>query len=241
VRHDARVSTYPAAAHTADIVALRVSAKERLEVLLWERADEPFRGQLALPGGYLATGESLEHSAMRHLSEKVAMQTVAHLEQLETRSEPDRDPRGWTVSTAFLALTGPDSAKPEPPGDTAWYDAGSPPTLAFDHRDLLALAVERLRGKLSYTNIAFGLVPRTFAIADLRVAYRAVLGYDVDPANLLRVLVRGELIVPTGQRRPAGPRGGRPAELYRFTRRELTVSRPLAAFRPRVRRSAPPD
>ena len=229
-----RVSQYPAAAHTADVVVLRVSEQERLEVLLWERASEPFRGHLALPGGYLATGESLEHSAMRHLAEKVGMQAVVHLEQLETRSEPDRDPRGWTVSTAFLGLAGTDAPEPEPPpGDTAWYDAGAPPALAFDHRELLELAVERLRGKLSYTNIAFGLVPRTFTIADLRVAYRAVLGYDVDPANLLRVLLRGELIVPTGRRRPAGPRGGRPAELYRFSRRTLTVSRPFAAFRPR--------
>jgi ADP-ribose pyrophosphatase YjhB (NUDIX family) len=223
-------SPYPAPAHTAEAVVLRV-ADEGLQTLLWERREPPFAGSWALPGGYLAPGESLEASARRHLREKVGLVEVGHLEQLETRSEPERDPRGWTVTTAFLALAAP-NAEPSAPPDTAWHPVAAPPALAFDHDALLALAAERLRGKATYTNIAFALVDAAFTIAELRRAYEAVLGYPVDATNLQRVLQRAGVLEPTGARgAPVGGRG-RPPELFRFTERTLTVSKPLAAFRP---------
>jgi ADP-ribose pyrophosphatase YjhB (NUDIX family) len=221
---------YPAAAHTADAVVLRVAGDE-LQTLLWQRREVPFLGAWALPGGYLVPGESLEASARRHLREKVGLVGVGHLEQLETRSEPERDPRGWTVTTAFLALAAPDAEMDAPP-DTAWHPVAAPPPLAFDHGELLALATARLLGKATYTNIAFALVDEPFTIAELRRAYEAVLGYAVSATNLQRVLQRAGILESTGERRaPAGGRG-RPAELFRFTQRSLTVSKPLAAFRP---------
>jgi len=222
---------HPAAAHSAEAVVLRAGA-DGLQTLLWTRQQEPFAGRWALPGGYLAPGESLEASARRHLSEKVGVREVGYLEQLETRSEPTRDPRGWTVTTAYLALV--DAGQPiGAPADAAWWAATDPPPLAFDHTELVALAVARLRAKLTYSNIARGLVPDVFAIADLRRVYAAVLGYDVSPSNLQRVLERGGLLEPTGERRPSGRNGGRPAELFRFGHPGLAISRPLAAFRPR--------
>jgi hypothetical protein len=169
---------------------------------------------------------------LRHLAAKVGAGPVAHLEQLETRSEPERDPRGWLITTAFLALARPDIQVAER-ADTAWYPALDPPTLAFDHAELLQIAIERLRGKLSYSNIAFGLVRPAFAISELRDVYQAVLGYEVSPTNLQRVLERDGLIEPTGQHRPAGARGGRPPELHRFRHDRLTISRPYAAFAPK--------
>jgi 8-oxo-dGTP diphosphatase len=97
----------------------------------------------------------------------------------------------------------------------------------------LQLAIERLRGKLSYSNIAFALVRPAFTISELRNVYQAVLGYEVSATNLQRVLERDGLIEPTGERRAAGRRGGRPPELYRFSHERLTISRPYAAFAPR--------
>jgi hypothetical protein len=97
---------------------------------------------------------------------------------------------------------------------------------------VIALARERLRGKLSYSNVAFGLMPPRFTLRELADLYEAVLGYRVSPTNLGRVLTRDGLLAPTGEQRPAGAAGGRPASLYAFRHRELTISRPLAAFRP---------
>ncbi len=209
---------------------LRVGAGG-LQTLLWQRREEPQAGRFALPGGFLEPGESLEESVRRHLREKVGVVAVGHLEQLETRSEPQRDPRGWVVTTAYLALLGP-GTQVGAQTDTQWCDAACPPPLAFDHDALLTLAVDRLRGKLSYSNIAFALAPPAFSVSELRAAYASVLGYDVSATNLQRVLLRGELIESTGERRAPGSGGGRPAELFRFRRRELTISHPLAAFRP---------
>lgn len=223
-------SPHPAASHTADAVVLHV-ADGVLETLLWQRAEDPDAGAWALPGGYLGPTETLEASVRRHLREKVGLREVGHLEQLETRSEPTRDPRGWTVTTAYLALVaGP--ATVEAPPDTAWHPAGTPPPLAFDHADLLDVGTERLRAKLTYSNIAFALVAETFSVTDLRRTYAGVLGYHVSPTNLQRVLERGGLIEATGERRPAGAGGGRPAELFRFRHDTLTIPRPLVAFRP---------
>jgi 8-oxo-dGTP diphosphatase len=217
--------------HSADTVLLRV-ASNTLETLLWQRRDEPHALRFALPGGLLERGESLEEAALRHLAAKVGAGPVAHLEQLETRSEPERDPRGWLITTAFLALARPDIRVAER-ADTAWYPALDPPTLAFDHAELLRIAIDRLRGKLSYSNIAFALVRPAFAISELRDVYQAVLGYEVSPTNLQRVLERDGLIEATGERRPPGRRGGRPPELHRFSHDHLTISRPYAAFAPR--------
>jgi ADP-ribose pyrophosphatase YjhB (NUDIX family) len=220
------------AAHTADAVVFRVGPDRQLEVLLWQRRKEPFTDYWALPGGFLRHGESLEESVRRHLREKVGVTSVAHSEQLETRSQPFRDPRGWVITTAFVCLVGPDLT-PEAPSDTAWRQADNPPPLAFDHRELVDLALMRLRGKLSYSNIAFALTPEYFSISELAVVYRAVLGYAVSPTNLQRVLERDGLIEPTGRQRASGASGGRPAVLFRFSDDELTISKPFAAFRPR--------
>jgi 8-oxo-dGTP diphosphatase len=217
--------------HSADTVLLRV-CDGLLETLLWQRHDEPQAGRHALPGGLLERGESLEAAALRHLLANVGAGPVAHLEQLETRSEPERDPRGWLITTAFLALARPDVQVAER-ADTAWYPASDPPRLAFDHAELLRIAVDRLRGKLSYSNIAFALVSPAFTISELRNVYQAVLGHSVSPTNLQRVLERDGLLEATGERRAAGRRGGRPPELFRFTDDHLTISRPYAAFAPR--------
>ncbi len=216
--------------HVALGVVLRVR-EGRLEALLWERAKEPELGAWALPGGYLAPDETLEDSIRRHLAAKVDVRELAHVEQLETRSDPDRYPRGRQLATAYLGLL-PGPRDPAVPGDTRWHPVDDLPRMAFDHGEITHAARERLRAKLSYTNIGFALAPDVFTIAELREVYAAALGYDVSATNLQRVLLRRGLLVPTGERRESGPSGGRPPALFRFRAPALEVTDPFAVLRP---------
>jgi len=205
--------------------------RSSLHVLLWQRGAPPQAGLWSLPGGPLGAGERLGTSAGRHLATKVDLTEIAHLEQLETRSDPERDPRSRTLATAYLALVSA-GAQPRIPADTAWHAINGLPPTAFDHGSIVESARERLRAKLSYTNIGFALAPETFTVAQLREIYAASLGHPVSATNLQRILTRRGVIEAT----PAAARptalGGRPATLYRFASRTLVITNPFAAFRP---------
>ncbi|HEY2219375.1 MAG TPA: NUDIX domain-containing protein [Gaiellaceae bacterium] len=204
----------------------------RLSVLLWERALDPCAGCWSLPGGELAADETLEGSIRRHLAAKVDVRELSHLEQLETLSDPGRSPLRRELATAYLGLV-PRDAEPVLPPDTRWHPVDELPRLAFDHEPAVLAARERLRGKLSYTNIGFALAPATFTISELRDLYRAALGHDVSATNLQRVLLRRGVLKATGERREPGPAGGRPAAVYRFDRLEYQITDQFAALRPR--------
>jgi ADP-ribose pyrophosphatase YjhB (NUDIX family) len=220
----------PAAAHVTLAVVLQVR-DGRLQVLLWQRAHEPFAGAWALPGGYLEPGETLEESIRRQLAVKVDVRELSHLEQLETRSDPGRAPHEWQLATAYLGLV-PAGLDPAVPDDTAWHPVDALPEMAFDHGAIALAGRERLRAKLSYTNVGFALAPSEFAISELRDLYAAALGHAVSTTNLQRVLLRRGLLEPTGERREPGPSGGRPAALYRFRRRRLEITDQFAVLRP---------
>jgi ADP-ribose pyrophosphatase YjhB (NUDIX family) len=220
----------PAYPHQALAVVLQVRA-ERLNVMLWRRGAEPFAGSWALPGGPLLPDETLGASVARQLASKVEVTQLAHLEQLETRSDPGRDPRGRTVATAYVGLV-PSDLDPVLPEDTAWHEVQSLPQTAFDHGSIVGSALRRLRAKLSYTNVGFALAPPTFTIAELRVIYVAALGYEVTATNLQRVLLRRGVLEPTGEMAAPGPHGGRPAMLYRFAVAALEVTDPFAVLKP---------
>ncbi len=216
--------------HEALAVVLQVR-RDSLHVLLWQRGEAPFEGRWALPGGPLRADERLGTSLGRHLAAKVDLTDIAYLEQLETRSDPDRDPRGRVLATAYLALV---SAEVEPrmPADTAWHRVQDLPPTAFDHGSIARSGRDRLRAKLSYTNVGFALAPATFTVAQLRDIYAASLGHPVSATNLQRVLTRRGVIEPTPAAARPTSAGGRPATLYRFTGRDLVVTNPFAAFRP---------
>jgi len=203
-----------------------------LQVLLWQRGRAPFRDAWSLPGGALDEGETLEESIRRHLAAKVDVREVSHLEQLGTYSDPARDPRGWELATAYLGLV-PLGLDPDVPADTLWHPVDELPPTAFDHGEIVLAGRERLRGKLSYSNAGFALAPPTFTLAELREVYVAALGHDVSATNLRRVLERRAVIEPTGERRPSGRAGGRPAEVFRFRDAQLAITDPFAALRPR--------
>jgi ADP-ribose pyrophosphatase YjhB (NUDIX family) len=203
----------------------------KLKVLLWQRAKDPFARAWALPGGYLETGETLEESIRRHLAAKVDVRELSHLEQLETRSDPDRHPREWQLATAYLGLV-PRGVDPALPGDTDWHSVERLPRMAFDHKAITLVGRDRLRAKLSYTNVGFALAPETFTLSELRDVYAAALGHDVSATNLQRVLVRRGVLESTGERREPGRVGGRPAALFRFTSSTLDVTDQFAVLRP---------
>jgi 8-oxo-dGTP diphosphatase len=222
--------TSPAHAVLAAVFQVRDG---RLAVLLWERALDPCAGCWSLPGGELAGDETLEQSIRRHLAVKVDVRELSHLEQLETLSDPARNPLRRELATAYLGLV-PRDAEPALPPDTRWHpvdELGTLP-LAFDHERVVLAARERLRGKLSYTNLGYALAPATFTISELRDLYRAALGHEISATNLQRVLLRRGVLKPTGDRRGPGPAGGRPAAVYRFERLEYQITDQFAALRP---------
>jgi 8-oxo-dGTP diphosphatase len=232
---DPRAKTSPAHAVLAAVFQVRDG---RLDVLLWERALDPCAGCWSLPGGELAAHETLEESIRRHLAAKVDVRELSHLEQLQTLSDPERSPVRRELATAYLGLV-PRDAEPALPPDTRWHPVDDLPVLAFDHERVVLAARERLRGKLSYTNIGFALAPETFTISELRDLYRAALGHEVSATNLQRVLLRRGVLTATGERREPGPAGGRPAAVYRFDRREYQITDQFAVLRPR-RAAMPP-
>jgi 8-oxo-dGTP diphosphatase len=202
-----------------------------LRVLAWERGLAPDAGRWALPGGLLRDDEDVETSVRRQLAEKVDVRDVTHVEQIAVFSRPDRVPGVRMIATAFLGLVRSD-ADPAIPDDTAWQPVAALPPTAFDHAAIVAAAHERLRAKLSYTNVGFAVVPQEFTISALRDLYSAALGYRVSATNLQRVLTRRALLEPTGAVAPPGPAGGRPAALFRFADHSLRVTDAFAVLRP---------
>ena len=218
------------AAHEVLAVVLQIRAGE-LCVLLWRRALPPCEGEWALPGGRLRADENLGSSIRRQLAQKVDVRDLSHLEQLETRSDPDRTPQRRTLATAYLGLV-PADIDPVVPTDTRWHPAGDLPQMAFDHASIIRSGQQRLRAKLSYTNVGFALAPPEFTMSQLSGYYRAALGHDVAATNLRRVLLRRGQIEQTGRSVPSGRSGGRPAALFRFRSLSLQITDAFAVLRP---------
>lgn len=168
-------------------------------------------GGRALPGGFVGEGEDPADTARRKLREKTGVDR-AYLEQLATFARPGRDPRGWIPTVAHLALVPSDTSADDPAA--AWVPVHGDAPLDLDHSAIVAAAVERVRGKLWWSNVAVGILPGAFPISDARTVYEAIAGIAYDPATFARDLKGTGLIAPTGERRSEGR--GRPAALYRF-------------------------
>lgn len=216
---------FPPFAVTVDVVLLTVrpdtGGVPRLQVLLVERDSCPFRGDLALPGGFVQADEDLDAAAIRRLEHETGVRReLAHVEQLGAFGAPDRDPRMRVVSVAYLVFA-PDDAAPRPGAavrSVAWAPVGDvdPDRLAFDHAPVLAAGVERARAKLEYTSYATAFCAEEFTVAELRHVYEAVWGRPLDPRNFHRkVTGTASFLVPVGRDSAPGRGGGRPAALHR--------------------------
>ena len=212
-------------------VVLLAPAEGNLHTLLVQRSEHPFKGQWALPGGFIHLNEGLDAAAARVLREKAGLKGI-FLEQLYTFGEPKRDPRTRILSVAYMALVDRDRLVASKAEDAVrrlvvpWEDEiggpvealdaqGRPLPLAFDHAEILGLAVKRLRGKLDYSPVAFQLLPESFTLFDLQKVHETVLDRKLNKDSFRRRMLATGLLEPTGEQQDDV--GHRPAALYRYT------------------------
>ncbi len=209
---------HPRPAVSVDM-ALFAFLQNQLKVLLIQRGNEPFQGQWALPGGFVQMEESLEAAAKRELEEETGVCDV-YLEQLYTFGAPHRDPRGRVITVVYFALLSADEAARmhvqggDDAHDVRWWNMYDLPELAFDHRQILDYALQRLRWKLEWTALGFLLLPEEFTLSELQAVYETVLNEGLDKRNFRRKILSADVLEETGNFREGDHR---PAKLYRFT------------------------
>lgn len=209
------IRKYQHAVIATDIVLFAIR-NDRLHVLLIAMKKAPFEGMWASPGGLVGPNESLEDAAHRHLAEKTMVQNV-YLEQLATFGHVNRDPFGRVVSVAYMAIIASDRlhlATTSEYGDVRWYPTDALPKLAYDHKEIITAAVERIRAKLGYTNIVYGAMPRYFTLTELQRVYEIILRRTIDKRNFRKKILSLGLLKKTNHK--ASGLRHRPAELYEF-------------------------
>jgi 8-oxo-dGTP diphosphatase len=207
---------YPRPSLTVDCVVLGWNG-QALEVLLVERDIAPFAGMWALPGGFVQMDEELATAALRELQEETGLDDM-YLEQLATFGGVSRDPRGRVVTVAYFALIDRHRYR-KPKGasdarDAAWFPITAVPPLAFDHAEILGLALERLRNKVRYHPLGFELLPDKFSLSELQLLYETILGYELDKRNFRKKLMGMELLNELDEYEQDVPH--RAAKLFRF-------------------------
>jgi 8-oxo-dGTP diphosphatase len=213
---------YKFAVIATDVAIFTIDQGE-LKVLLIQMKKTPYQGKWALPGGLIGPRESLDEAAERNLREKTGVKN-AYLEQLYTFGEVDRDPFGRVVSVAYIALLPSANlhlATTADYGEVAWFPVSRPPALAYDHAEVLRTALERLRAKIEYTNMVYGLLPGEFTLGELQKVYEIILGRRLDKRNFRKKILELRIVRPTGRMKKAGPM--RPAALYEFQSKKPQV------------------
>lgn len=241
-RRDEQPHDHPAFAVTVDIVILTMK-ESRLHALLVRRQGEPYAGRWALPGGFKRPDETLDQAAARELREETGVVAPKHLAQFGAYGDPGRDPRTNVVTVAYLAVT-PDVGEIVAGSDAEearlWpvAEAVQQLELAFDHRQILADAIDRAADQLEQTDLATAFVGPTFTLSELQNVYEELWDEPIDPANFRRSLASAAppapaapaapaagggapapepdgYVAPTGQRAKPSAKGGRPPELFR--------------------------
>ena len=205
---------YPHPAVTADVVVFTIE-NDDLKVLLIQRAQEPFEGEWALPGGFVEIDESLGQAAKRELKEETGV-NASFLEQLYTFGRPDRDPRERIITVAYYALIPFDQlsiAAGDDARDARLYSTDELPALAFDHDSILRIAKDRVKERLSDSFYAFQMLPKAFTMYELRRVYELFLGEVLDKRNFRKKIIALDQIEETGEKRESVRH--RPARLYR--------------------------
>jgi 8-oxo-dGTP diphosphatase len=206
---------YPRGALTVDCVVFGFDEGD-LKLLLIERDLEPFAGKWALPGGFVRVEESLEDAARRELEEETGVSKV-YLEQLYTFGTPGRDPRERVVTIAYYALVKLSDYRVKAATDArnaAWFSVSDLPGLAFDHEEIVEVALARLKGKLRYEPIGFELLPPKFTLTQLQHLYETVLEAELDKRNFRKKLLGMDLLIETDEIEQDVAH--RAARLYRF-------------------------
>ncbi len=209
---------YPRPSLTVDCVVFGYRPDDALRVLLIQRGGEPYRGQWALPGGFIEMDEDLETSALRELEEETGVRDV-FIEQLYTYGKPGRDPRGRVISVAYYALVNRDrhpATAASDADDTEWYGLDELPKLAFDHAEIINTARNRLKAKVRYQPIGFELLPERFTLSQLQQLYETILEVPELNKRNFRTRIMDMGILEEAGRQENVPH--RPAVLYQFDR-----------------------
>ncbi len=208
---------YPRPSVTVDCVIFGLQESTQLKVLLIQRAHEPFKDAWALPGGFVDMDEDLETAALRELEEETGVRDV-FIEQLYSFGQPTRDPRGRVISIAYYALVNLAQHPVKAASDAKtvkWFDVNKLPPLAFDHNEIMEMAINRLQAKVRYQPIGFELLPEKFTLTQLQKLYETILGVE-QPLNKRNFRTR---ILDMGVLKEVGRQEGvahRPAKLYSF-------------------------
>ena len=213
--HNYDVSKYERPSVTVDVLMMSLRQRD-LQILLIKRRSWPYEGMWAIPGGFINMNESLETAAKRELQEETGVQDV-YLEQLYTFGDPGRDPRTRVITVVYFALLDSERLQVQAASDAAdvgWFSVYELPPLAFDHEQIIEYALNRLRGKLDYTTIAFNLLPEQFTLRELQRVYEIVLHKRLDKRNFRKKILATGILEDTGAKKMEGTH--RPARLYRF-------------------------
>ena len=210
---------YPRAALTVDIVVFALDEND-LQVMLIQRALEPFERQWALPGGFVQLDETLDEAARRELQEETGLKNI-FLEQLYTYSMVDRDPRERVITAAYFALVNLEGHTVRASTDArnaAWFSCNDLPALAFDHEEILSDALERLRGKVRYQPIGFELLPKKFALRQLQHMYEVILDREIDKRNFRKKIASMDILIELDEIEKNVAH--RAARLYKFDKKK---------------------
>lgn len=209
---------YPHPAVTTDCIVFGFDGT-KLNLLLINRSIEPYKGSWALPGGFMKIDETAEQGALRELQEETGVKDI-YIEQMQAFTTVDRDPRERVMTIAFMAfvrqekyevIAGDDAAKAQ------WFPVKSLPQLAFDHKEIITLALDKLRWKMTYEPLAFRLLNKTFTISQLQTIYEVVFDKRFDRRNFHKKLTSLGYIIPTEEQQKTI---GRPSTLYTFDERK---------------------
>lgn len=209
---------YPRPALAVDCVVFGYDGGE-LQILLIRRGLPPFAGRWALPGGFVRMDETVDQGARRELREETGLDRL-FLEQLYTFSDVDRDPRERVVSVAYYALVKMSDHRVQAATDAkeaAWHQVRAVPPLAFDHRKIVGVALDRLRSKVRWQPIGFELLPPKFTLTQLQGLYEAVLERPLDKRNFRKKILGMDILVGL-EEKETGVRS-RPAQLFKFDRK----------------------
>ena len=215
----ARSYEFARPAMTVDVVVFALD-EEDLQVMLIQRDLEPFAGQWALPGGFVHVNETLEDAARRELAEETGLKDI-FLEQLYTFGEVDRDLRERVVTVTYYALVnlaGHEVRASTDARNAAWFPVHDVPDLVFDHEKILAVAHERLRGKVRYQPIGFELLPEKFTLRQLQHLYEIILDRELDKRNFRKKVLSMDILVQLNEIEKDVAH--RAARLFRFDKRK---------------------
>ena len=204
-----------------DAIVFGYSKEDGVSVLLIQRKYEPYKNAWAIPGGFVLDDESLEEAVRRELIEETGVK-LNYVEQLFTFGDPKRDPRQRIIAVAYLGLVKTSQFQELKAStdaeDAKWFNIKRIPALAFDHKHILSVAIERLRTKVRYQPIGFELLDKKFPFSDLEKLYTDLLDREINRRNFSKKILSFGILEETGELSKS-PGKGRPSKVYQFNQR----------------------